>query len=129
MTDSRDLRMSDCRKIFLRDFRLDVSIGFHAAEREARQPVVINIDLFVSLTASTSEADDVRHVLDYDQVRAQVIELAHSRHFNLQETLLDGIVAICLAYPGVQAVRASTEKPGVYPDCRTVGVEVFRMRS
>ena len=113
----------------MRDFRLDASIGFHAAEREARQPVVVNIDLYVLLGSSTSAADDVRDVLDYDQIRLRVIELAHARHFNLQETLLDGIVAICFDYPGVRAVRASTEKPGVYPDVRTVGVEIFRLRS
>jgi dihydroneopterin aldolase len=25
-------------------------------------------------------------------------------------------------------VRVSTEKPDVYPDCRSVGIEVFRFR-
>jgi dihydroneopterin aldolase len=26
----------------------------------------------------------------------------------------------------VRAVRAESQKPDVYPDCRTVGIEVFR---
>ncbi len=33
-----------------------------------------------------------------------------------------------MGQPSVRAVRVSTEKPDVYPDCRTVGIEVFRFR-
>lgn len=128
MSELLDPRLGDCRRIFLHDFTLEVSIGFHDFEREARQRVVINVDLFVPLSASTPAADHVGEVLDYDFIRHGIAEWAGSRHFNLQETLLDGIVDICFAQPAVRAVRASTQKPDVYPDCRTVGVEVFRFR-
>jgi dihydroneopterin aldolase len=123
-----DPRLTDCRRIFLHDFTLEVSIGFHDFEREARQRVVINVDLFVPLSASTPATDHVGEVLDYDYIRHGIAEWAGSRHFNLQETMLDGIVDICLAQPAVRAVRASTQKPDIYPDCRTVGIEVFRFR-
>ena len=33
-----------------------------------------------------------------------------------------------LAHPKVLAVRVSTEKPDVYPDCEGVGVEVFHVK-
>jgi len=33
-----------------------------------------------------------------------------------------------LTHPKVRAVRVSTEKPDVYPDCDAVGVEVFRLK-
>jgi len=33
-----------------------------------------------------------------------------------------------MRHPGVQAVRLSTCKPDVYPDCDAVGVEVFRAK-
>jgi len=77
---------------------------------------------------STARADAVAEVLDYDFIRTAISQLAGSRHFNLQETLLDGIVEICLAQPSVRAVLASTSKPDVYPDCRTVGIEVLRFQ-
>ena len=123
-----DPRLTDCRRIFLHEFALEASIGFHDFEREARQRVVINVDVFVPIHASTAQRDHVSEVVDYDFIRREVTEWAASRHFNLQETLLDGIVDICFAQPEVRAVRASTEKPDVYPDCRTVGIEVFRFR-
>ena len=127
--DPRDAcRLADCRRIFLRDFALQVSIGFHDFEKQARQRVLISVDLYVPLEQSTSARDDVADSVDYDFIRSRTVEWAASRHFHLQETLVDGIVEICLIPAAVRAVRVSTEKPDVYPDCRTVGVEVFRFR-
>ena len=121
-----DSRLSDCRRIFLQDLAIDASIGFHDFEKKAPQRVLISIDLFVPISASTSAHDEVKDVIDYDFVRLGVKALAQSRHFNLQETLLDQICELCLKTPGVRAVRAESQKPDVYPDCRTVGIEVFR---
>ena len=129
MSDLLDPRLTDCRRIFLHDLSLQASIGFHPHELAARQQVLINVDLFVPIAVSTSQTDHVGEVLDYDLIRQGILDWAGSRHFNLQETLLDGIVDICLAQPTVRAVRASTQKPDVYPDCRTVGIEVFRFRT
>ncbi len=123
-----DPRLSDCRRIYLHEFAFDASIGFHDFEREARQRVLVSVDLFVPLHATTPTRDEVSEVLDYDFIRHGIVQLAASRHFNLQETLIDGIVELCLSQPSVRAVRVSTEKPDVYPDCRTVGIEVFGFR-
>lgn len=128
MTALLDPRLSDCRRIFLDALTIDASIGFHDVELTARQRVQIDVDLFVPLRLSTPRSDDVAEVLDYDRFRRAILELTASRHFNLQETLLDGIVELCLVYPEVRAVRARTRKPDVYPDCESVGVEVFRFR-
>ncbi|HEY8974208.1 MAG TPA: dihydroneopterin aldolase, partial [Burkholderiaceae bacterium] len=37
-------------------------------------------------------------------------------------------LALMLAHPNVRAARVSTEKPDVYPDCDSVGVEVFGLK-
>lgn len=128
MSPLLDSRLSDCRRIFLHELALEVSIGFHDFELKARQRILINLDLFVALADSTPLRDAREEIVDYDFVRVELRKLVASRHFNLQETLLEEIVAICLARPGVRAVRVSTEKPDVYHDCRTVGIEVFRFR-
>ena len=92
MTELLDPRLADCRRIFLHEFSLDLSIGFHDFEREAPQRVIIDVDLFVPMAHSTALNDEVAEVLDYDFIRRGVIAWAQSRHFNLQETLLDRIV-------------------------------------
>ena len=128
MTWLHDPRLADCRRIFLQELAVETSIGFHDFERLAPQRVLVNVDIFVPIAASTSARDAVEDVVDYDFLRQRIVEIARSGHFNLQETLLDRIVAACFENPSIRAVRASTENPHVYADCRTVGIEVFRIR-
>jgi len=67
-------------------------------------------------------------VVDYDFMRETIKEIVSHGHIQLQETLCDEIVKRMLAHPLVLAVRVSTEKPDVYPDCDGVGVEVFQIK-
>jgi len=114
------------RRIFLRDFRLEVSIGIHSFERARPQAVLVNVDLLLD-PARVPQADDIAEVLDYDFLRDGIRALAVARHFDLQETLCEAILDLCLARGEVIEARVSTEKPDVYPDAR-VGYEVIRRR-
>ena len=115
------------RRIFIRDFRLKVSIGIHDFEKEGPQTVVVNVNLLLE-PADKAHNDRIANVLNYDTVHDGIVALAKSRHFNLQETLVEAILEFCLAQPGVIEARVSTEKPDVYKDCR-VGYEATRRRS
>lgn len=114
------------RRIFIRDFRLKVSIGIHDFEKEGPQTVVVNVDLLLGADEK-AHSDRIANVLNYDIVHDGIAALAKGRHFNLQETLVDAILDLCLAQPGVIEARVSTEKPDVYGDCR-VGYEAMRRR-
>jgi len=115
------------RRIFIRDYKLQVSIGIHDFEKTAPQTVVVNVDLLLA-PAHKAHGDRIANVLNYDTVHDAIRALAGGRHFNLQETLVDAILDFCLAQPGVVEARVSTEKPDVYQDCR-VGYEATRRRS
>lgn len=115
------------RRIFLRNFETRISIGVHDFEKQAKQRVVINVDLYLEPQARI-ERDHISETVDYDFLRKGVSALADSGHFNLQETFCERILAICLARPGVTAARVSIEKPDVYPDCEAVGFEIFKAR-
>lgn len=114
------------RRIFIRDFRLQVSIGIHDFEKEGPQTVVVNVDLLLE-PAAGAHGDRIANVLNYDVVHDGIVTLAKSRHFNLQETLVEAVLDLCLSQPGVVEARVSTEKPDVYKDCR-VGYEAVRRR-
>ena len=115
------------RRLFIRDFRLLVSIGIHDFEKKAPQTVVVNVDLMLA-APDKAHNDRIANVLNYDTVHDGIVKLAKSRHFNLQETLVEAILELCLAQPGVIEARVSTEKPDVYKDCR-VGYEAVRRRA
>lgn len=124
-----DPRLADCRRLFLRNYEVWINIGVHDFEKKGEQRVLINVDLYVPLALSTPHADRLDEVLDYDFIRREITARVAAGHIHLQETLVDDIAARMLAHPQVRAVRVSTEKPDVYPDCDAVGVEVLRMKA
>ena len=124
-----DPRLSDCRRLFLRDYAVWINIGVHDFEKKGEQRVLINVDLYVPLAMSTPTADKLAEVLDYDFIRRSISEYVAQGHIHLQETLADELLRLMLAHPHVRAARVSTEKPDVYPDCDAVGVEVFGLRA
>ena len=115
------------RRIFLRNFEARISIGVHDFEKQARQRVVINVDLYLEPDGRIRR-DHLSETVDYDFLRKEIAALAESGHFHLQETFCEKILELCLARPGVTAARVSSEKPDVYPDCEAVGFEIYGAR-
>ncbi|UDG82706.1 dihydroneopterin aldolase [Candidatus Vallotia lariciata] len=121
-------RLINCRRLFLRNYEIYINIGVHDFERHAEQRVIVNIDLFIPLVKSTPLADELVEVVDYDFMRSTIAQRVLRGHVNLQETLCDEIANAMLSHQNVRAVRVSTEKPDVYPDCKSVGVEIIRIK-
>ena len=120
--------LSDCRRVFLRNFQVMSNIGVHDFEKRGEQRVLFNVELYVPLAESTPTRDQLDEVVDYDFIRSTIAARVDQGHIELQETLCDDVVALLLDHPKVRAVKVSTRKPDVYPDCEAVGVEVFRMK-
>ena len=120
--------LQSCRRLFLRDHEVWINIGVHDFEKKGEQRVLINVDLYVPLALSTPKADKLDEVLDYDFIRRSVMQRVARGHIHLQETLADDVLALMLAHPQVRAACVSTAKPDVYPDCDSVGCEVFGLK-
>ena len=120
--------LRDCRRLFLRNYEVMINIGVHDFEKKGEQRVLINVDLYIPLAESTPKDDQLAEVVDYDFMRETIARRMAAGHVHLQETLCDDVVRAMLAHPNVRAVRVSTMKPDVYPDCEGVGVEVFQIK-
>ena len=121
-------RLMDCRRLFLSNYEVYINIGVHDFEKRGEQRVLINVDLFVPLIENTPTHDSLEEVVDYDFMRQSIVERVSKGHIHLQETLCDDVAKIMLKHPRVRAVRVSTAKPDVYPDCDAVGVEIFLIK-
>jgi dihydroneopterin aldolase len=121
-------RLIDCRRLFLSNYEVYINIGVHDFEKRGEQRVLINVDLYVPLVENTPSKDSLDEVVDYDFMRQSILERVSKGHIHLQETLCDDVAKIMLAHPNVRAVKVSTEKPDVYPDCEAVGVEIFLIK-
>ena len=111
------------RRIVLEDFDLPLDIGFHEFEIGNPQRLLVTIEVWLD-EASFANSDHADHAWNYDFLRSGVMELVEGRRYNLQETLAREIYDMVAARKGVTALRVSTRKPDVYPDCRAVGVEL-----
>jgi dihydroneopterin aldolase len=130
MTSSTNANLlANCRRLFLKDYDVPMNIGVHEFEKKAEQRVIINIDLYVPLRDNSPQQDDLAEVVDYDFMRETIKSIVSRGHIQLQETLCDEIMQKMLAHPLVVAARVSSEKPDVYPDCASVGVESFQIKN
>lgn len=111
------------RRILLEEFRIPVSIGIHDFERTGPQPILISVMLEFGEDWA-DPGDRIEHAVDYDFLRDGIVALVKGRHFNLQETLGEEILKLCLGRPGLKRVKVWSRKPDVYPDCKSIGFEI-----
>jgi 7,8-dihydroneopterin aldolase/epimerase/oxygenase len=113
-------------RIFVRDLVLPCRIGVHAHEKQAPQRVRINVRLLVERAAGGS--DELRHVLNYETIVADIRALTQGEHIELIESLAEQVMAICLASPRALAAQVSVEKLDVFAEAESVGVALERRR-
>ncbi len=119
----------NCRRLFLRNFEISTQIGVYEFEKLAPQRLIFNVDMYVLLSQSTPTRDHFTEVVDYDFIRRTIVQRVSNGHVELQETLCDSVADLLMQHSAVQAVRVSTQKPDIYPDCEGVGVEILRFKA
>jgi dihydroneopterin aldolase len=111
------------RKIVLEGYELPVDIGFHEFEIGTPQRLQVTVEVWVEERAFAA-LDEEASAWDYDFLRTEIGALAAGRRFNLQEIFAREVYDLVAARRGVTALRVSTRKPDIYPDCAGVGVEL-----
>ena len=126
MSQALPADLAQLPRLFLRNLAIAARLGIHDFER-APQRVLVSVELYLD-PATLPKTDRIAEAVDYDAVRSDIVALAASRHFNLQETFVHAILDLCLSRAGVIAARASSAKPDIYPDVEQAGYEAFRMK-
>jgi len=117
------------RCIVVDDLRLDVFIGVHEHERQARQQVSITLHMFVRDDAATARSDDLADHVSYADVIARLKERASSRrHTQLVETLAEEVADLALVDGRVESVVIDVRKTQIIPEAKGVGVIIRRQR-
>ena len=110
-------------RIVLDSLEVQTDIGFHEFEVGTPQRLRVTVEIWLE-DASLPPGDDPQRAWDYDFLRSEVLEIASSRRFNLQETLAHAVFERLAAFRGVKGLRVQTSKPDIYADARGVGVEI-----
>ena len=113
------------RHVFVRDLMLEARIGVYAHEREAAQPVRVNLDLWVA-EAGAPLGDQLDNVLCYQAIVDEVVAIIAAGHINLVETLAERIAASLLRDPRVRSARVQVEKLQAIKGAASVGIAIER---
>ena len=115
--------MTLTRRFHLEGLECACRIGAYDHERLGPQTVVIDAEIMLS-GDTEPQSDRLAATLNYDLIRSSILEIATSRHFDLQETLAREIFDSLAGLAGVTGVRVRTAKPDAYEDCRQMAYEL-----
>ena len=104
---------------------MDIDIGIFEHEIGNPQPVSIDLEVHIS-GADAPERDEIDAVIDYDYMRAVVLE-SLTKRYNLLETLASEILDGCMMPSEVIGAAVTVTKLSVLEDGGRIGVYT-RMR-
>ena len=114
-------------KIFLNSICTETIIGIRPIERKKKQRVLISLELSSDLD-TPGKTDNLKDTVDYSSLKNSIVRYTEESTFFLLEALAAGIAEICLVLEKVHEVRVKIEKPDVYNDTESVGVEITRRK-
>ena len=112
-------------QIHIRQLKLNVVIGVYPREREAPQPVIVDLALHTDLQVA-GRSDQLTDTIDYAALVARVRKAVAKSRFQLLEALAEHIADLCLREPRISAVDVTVAKPDALPG---IGVAVTMHRS
>ena len=107
-------------------FSYDCRIGFHEAEYEMRQRLVVDFEAETDWRQHAID-DDPRGVVDYFEVNKQIGALVEHKDYLLIEAVAEDIARLICANFAVTSVRVRvTKRPHDMPNAKSVAVECVR---
>lgn len=117
--------MSNQDIIFINDLKIETIIGVNAWERELKQTVVIDLELYTDITPA-AKSDDLSKTIDYQLLHDNLIEVVGNSKFELIEALAECIANECLQVNKVKQVKVTLKKPGAIKQAKNVGISILR---
>lgn len=117
-------------RLFLQEIVLRCAVGVTAAERQRRQTLLVDLDLFYTWS-SVAALDDPQKILDYREVSRVLHAAVVEREFKLIEAVAEHLAGVLLQRFPLERVRVRVLKPKALSDqgVGRVGVEIERTAS
>lgn len=96
--------------ITLTGLRVHAHHGVYAFEREAGQEFVIDVTVWLDLSAPAA-SDDVRGTIHYGELALEVTDAVRRDPVDLIETVAERVADVVLAHEAADAVRVTIHKP------------------
>jgi dihydroneopterin aldolase len=111
--------------VYIRDLRIDTTIGIYDWEREIKQIVCLDLEMATDIRKAAA-TDDIQYALNYKDVSQRLIDYVENRNALLVETLAEEIATIILNEFNIPWLRLRLSKPGAIRGARDVGLIIER---
>lgn len=111
--------------IFIRDFRLDITVGIYAWERVAPQTVQLDLEIGIPGTQA-AQSDAIDDTIDYAKVVQRIAESLRDNKIQLLEKLAEHIAQIIRGEFKAPWVKVSVTKLGALKGVKQLGVTIER---
>lgn len=111
--------------VFIRDLRIDTTIGIYDWERQIRQPVVLDLEMGTDIRRAAA-SDHIDDALNYKGVAKRLIQFVSEAEYQLVETLAEECARIVCDEFEVPWVRLTLNKTGALRGADGVGVVIER---
>lgn len=112
-------------KITIQGLQVKSLIGVYDWEREAKQPLLIDVTLGLDLTIP-AKSDNVKDTVHYAELALAIEQVCEQSEFELLEALADSIILRIFSYPSIVNVMLSITKPNIIPNANAVTVSLYR---
>ena len=115
------------RKVIITDLVFNTSIGVHDFEKEKEQQIKFNIEININPVLKAAE-NDLKSIVDYENVINKVKSITHKKHYNLLETLAEDIFTNLFLNKNIIKIKLRIEKPEIIKNTSSVGIEITKKR-
>ena len=112
-------------RILLTGLAVETIVGIYPAERTARQPVVIDLEMAADV-AGPAASGDLADALDYEALSNALRAHVEGTAFELLEALAEDVARFVLDRFGVAWLRLTLHKPEALPGPVDVAVRIER---
>lgn len=113
--------------IFLENLEVECIIGIFDWEREQRQTVRIDLEMYTDIRKAAS-TDSIEDALNYKSVAKAIIKMVENSQYNLVETMAEEIAKICTEQFQIPRIKLRVSKPGAIRGSKDVGIMIQRSR-
>ena len=111
--------------VYIRDLRIDTTIGIYDWEREVRQTISIDLEMASDIQRA-AESDDIQYALNYKAVAKRIISHVEQSECLLVERLIEEIATLVRDEFSVPWLRLRLSKPGALRGSQDVGIIIER---
>ena len=115
------------RKVIISNLVFNTSIGVHDFEKEKEQQIRFNIEIDINPLLKAAE-NDLKSIVNYENVINKVKSITHKKHYNLLETLAEDIFTNLFLAKNIIKIKLRIEKPEIIKNTSSVGIEITKKR-